>query len=42
MHLLDYKGVRNRLDVADRLAWMGHPLSGYLVKVLSDAFELIR
>ena len=34
--------VRNRLDVADKLEWMSHPLSGYLLKVFCDAFELGR
>ena len=32
--------VRNRLDVADKLEWMSHPLSGYLFKVFFDAFDL--
>ena len=35
-------GVRNRLDVADKLEWVCHPLSGYLIKVFLDAFELGR
>ena len=43
---MDYKslpdGVRHRLDVADRLEWMCRPLSGYLIKVFLDAFELGR
>ena len=32
----------DRLDVADKLEWMSHPLSGYLLKVFFDAFELGR
>ena len=35
-------GIRNRLDVADKLEWMCHPLSGYLIKVFLDGFELGR
>ena len=46
VHLMEYQslpdGVRNRLEVADKLAWMSHPLSGYLLKVFFDAFELGR
>ena len=44
VHLMEYDslpdGIRNRLDVADKLEWMCHPLSGYLIKVFLDAFEL--
>ena len=46
VRLMDYKslpdGIRNRLDVAGRLGLMCHPLSGYLIKVFLDAFELGR
>ena len=46
VHLMEYDslpdGIRNRLDVADKLEWMRHPLSGYLIKVFLDAFELGR
>ena len=46
VHLMDYNslpdGIRNRLDVSDRLEWMCHPLPGYLLKVFLDAFELGR
>ena len=46
VHLMEYQslpeGVRNRLDVADKLEWMRHPLSGYLIKVFLDAFGLGR
>ena len=46
VHLMEYSslpdGIRNRLDVADKLEWLCHPLSGYLMKVFLDAFELGR
>ena len=46
VHMVTYEslptGIRNRIDVADRLEWMCHPLSGYLLKVFMDAFELGR
>ena len=46
MRLMEYQslpdGVRNRLDVADKLEWMCHLLSAYLIKVFLDAFELGR
>ena len=38
---MDYKTcIRNRLDVSDRLEGVCHPLSGYIIKVFLDAFEL--
>ena len=46
VRLMEYSslpdGIRNRLDVADKLEWLCHPLSGYLMKVFLDAFELGR
>ena len=46
VHLMDYDnlpdGIRNRLDVVDKLEWMCHALSEYLLKVFFDAFELGR
>ena len=46
VHLMEYNslpdGICNRLDVADKLEWMRHPLSGYLIEVFLDVFELGR
>ena len=41
IHLVEYDSlpnVRSRLDIGDKLEWMSHPLSGYLL--FFDSFEL--
>ena len=46
IHIMEFdklpEEVRNRLEIADKLEWLSHPLSGYLLKVLCNAYELGR